>query len=145
MVLESAKNKDINLTCDIPGSLIVFADSNILQVGIRNLVSNAVKFTPKGGKISLSARPLGDQYIEISVRDTGMGMNRATVDNLFRIGAQSTRKGTEGESGPGLGLIICRDLIEMHGGKVRVESEEGRVRPVTLPYPALQDRKNKHV
>ena len=98
----------------------------MLQTVIRNLVSNAVKFTPKGGKISLSAKVSDDKNVEISIKDSGIGMNLAMVDNLFRLHDQTNRKGTEGEPSTGLGLIICKDFIEKHGGKLWVESEEGK-------------------
>ena len=125
-MLELAKNKKIEIAYDIPGETEVFADKNMLQTVIRNLVSNAVKFTPKGGKISLSAKASGDKSVEISIKDSGIGMNLAMVDNLFRLHDQTNRKGTEGEPSTGLGLIICKDFIEKHGGKLWVESEEGK-------------------
>ena len=126
LVLESAKSKGIEIAYDIPDDLAVFADSNILQTVIRNLVSNAVKFTLKGGKISLSAITTGDKSVEISIKDTGIGMNSAMVDNLFRLDVQTNRKGTEGEHSTGLGLLLCKEFVEKHGGKLWVESEEGK-------------------
>jgi len=126
IVLEPAKNKGIDLTCDIPDNIEVFADSNMFQTVIRNLVSNAMKFTPKGGKISLSAKMSGDKSVEISIKDSGIGMSRALVGNLFRPDAQTSRNGTEGEPSSGLGLMLCKEFIEKHGGKIWAESEEGK-------------------
>jgi PAS domain S-box-containing protein len=126
MVLESARNKEIELTSDIPDGMFVFVDSNLLQTVIRNLTFNAVKYTPKGGKINISAKISADRNVEISVRDTGIGMNRTIIDNLFRIDVQNNRKGTEGEPSTGLGLILCKEFIEKHGGRLWVESEEGK-------------------
>ena len=126
MVLEPAKNKGIDLTCDIPDNIEVIADSNMFQTIIRNLISNAMKFTPKGGKICLSAKASSDKSVEISIKDSGIGMSRALVDNLFRTDVQTSRKGTEGEPSSGLGLMLCKEFIEKHGGKIWAESEEGK-------------------
>lgn len=135
MATETAKNKGIEIAYDIPGDLKVFADSNILQIIIRNLVSNAMKFTPKGGKISVSAKATDDKSIEISVKDTGIGMTNEMVNNLFRIDVKTNRKGTEGEPSSGLGLLLCKEFIEKHGGKIWVESEveKGTTFYFTLP------------
>ena len=126
MVLEHANNKGINMTYDVPDSLNVFADSNMLQTVIRNLVSNAVKYTPRGGKIVLSAKAAGDNIVEISISDSGIGMSPEMVDNLFRLDANTNRTGTDGEPSSGLGLYLCKDFIEKHGGKIWAESEEGK-------------------
>ncbi len=123
---EPVKNKEIEITYDIPDNLKVFADGNILQTVIRNLVSNAVKFTPKGGKISLLAKAKNDAGVEISIKDTGIGMSRTMVDNLFRLDVKTNRVGTEGEPSTGLGLLICKEFIEKHGGNIWVESVEGK-------------------
>jgi signal transduction histidine kinase len=125
LALEPAKNKGIEIDSDITHDLLVFADCNILQTVIRNLISNAVKFTPRGGKISLAANVSGDKSVEISVKDTGIGMSREMVDNLFRLDVKTNRIGTEGESSTGLGLVLCQEFAEKHGGKIWVESEEG--------------------
>ncbi|MCX6240093.1 MAG: HAMP domain-containing sensor histidine kinase [Bacteroidia bacterium] len=126
MMLEPAKNKGIEIAYDIPEDLVVFADSNILQTIIRNLVSNAVKFTSKGGKVSLSAKDTGNKSVEISISDTGIGMSQKMIDNLFRLDVQTNRKGTEGEPSTGLGLLICKEFVEKHEGEIWVESEEGK-------------------
>lgn len=125
LINESANNKGIETTVDIPDGLTLFADANMLQSVIRNLVSNAVKFTHKGGKVKLSARALTNNNVEISIQDTGIGMNRNMVDNLFIPDAQNNRKGTEGELSTGLGLLLCKEFIEKNRGSIRVESEEG--------------------
>jgi signal transduction histidine kinase len=125
-VLESAKNKEIELTWLIPDKLEIFADYHIVQTVIRNLVSNAVKFTPKGGKITLSAKANDDNSIEIAIKDTGIGMNSELIESLFRLDINTSRKGTEGEVSTGLGLILSKDFIEMHNGTISVESEVGK-------------------
>lgn len=126
MILESAKSKEIEITYDIPNDLAVFADSKMLQFVIRNLVSNAVKFTYKGGKINVSAKVKGDNRVEISIKDSGIGMNNTMVDHLFRLDSQTNRNGTEGEPSTGLGLTLCKEFVEKQGGKIEVESKEGK-------------------
>lgn len=125
-VHEPAKNKRIEIVNDIEDGVEVYADKNMLQTVIRNLVSNAIKFTPKGGKISLNAKVNEDKSVEVSVKDSGIGMNPIMMDNLFRLDVRTNRPGTEGEASTGLGLILCKDFIEKQGGKIWVESEEGK-------------------
>ena len=126
MLMESIKTKEIELTCDIPADLRVIADTNMLQTVIRNFVSNAVKFTPKGGKISLTAKAVDTKSIEITIKDSGIGMSPAILNNLFELNVKTNRKGTEGEPSTGLGLLLCKEFIEKLGGKMRVESKEGK-------------------
>lgn len=126
MLMEAAKNKGIEITNEVSDLLEVFADSNMLQTVIRNLVSNAVKFTPKGGKITIRAKMLSDNDIEISINDSGIGMSKALVDNLFQLDVKTNRPGTEGEPSTGLGLLLCKEFVEKHGGKLWVKSEEGK-------------------
>jgi signal transduction histidine kinase len=84
-----------------------------------------VKFTPKGGKIMVSAKMTENKSVEISIKDTGIGMDKSILDNLFRLDINTCRKGTEGELSTGLGLLLCKDFIEKHGGKLCIESHEG--------------------
>ncbi|MCX6160040.1 MAG: ATP-binding protein [Ignavibacteriae bacterium] len=135
LVTEAADKKEIAISYDIPEDLTVFADRNMFEGVIRNLSSNAVKFTRKGGAINVSAKSMPDNSVEISFKDTGIGMNKEMIDNLFRLDIDTSRKGTEDESSTGLGLIICKDFIEKHGGKLWVESEEekGSVFTFTIP------------
>jgi PAS domain S-box-containing protein len=141
VLLETSKNKGINITHTIPENTVVFADSNMFQTIIRNLVSNALKFTPKGGKVHLSANYDGDNSVEISIHDTGIGMSQAMVDNLFRLDVQTSQKGTEGEPSTGLGLILCKEFVEKHRGKIWVESEvgNGSIFHFTLPNNKTPD------
>ncbi|MEI7501529.1 MAG: PAS domain-containing protein, partial [Bacteroidota bacterium] len=126
LIIGSAQKKEIEISYNIPAGLSVFADMHMVESVIRNLISNAVKFTPKGGKITVSANYIEGNFIEISVRDTGIGMKKELMNNLFKLDEQTGRKGTEGEPTTGLGLIICKDFVEKHGGKIFVESEEGK-------------------
>ena len=78
-------------------------------------------------------------FIEITIRDTGIGINADMIDKLFQLDAQTGRKGTEGEPSSGLGLIICKDFIEKHGGKIWVESEEGNGAVFTFSLPVIYE------
>jgi PAS domain S-box-containing protein len=124
--LESAKIKEIEISCHIPDDLTVFADNSMLQTIIRNLVSNAIKFTSKNGKIDVTAQLSDDKGVLIAVKDTGIGMSRSMLDNLFRLDAQINRPGTDGEASTGLGLLLSKEFIEKHGGKLWAVSEEGK-------------------
>jgi len=126
LVIDSANKKGITITYDIPYNTMVYADSNMLQTIIRNIVSNAVKFTAKNGKVVIEARTTSRKSVEISIRDTGIGMSNSMVDKLFKLGNQTNRTGTDGEPSTGLGLIICKEFIDKQGGKIWVESEEGK-------------------
>jgi signal transduction histidine kinase len=122
-VLSIADKKGIPISYDIPEDIEVFADVNMFECIIRNLVSNAVKFSNKGEGIVVSAKICNDWFVEISVKDQGIGMNLEMINNLFRLDANTCRRGTENEYSTGLGLIICKDFIEKNGGKLSVESD----------------------
>jgi len=125
IIVEGANYKNIKIQYDIPADLKVFSDINMLNAILRNLVSNAVKFTPKGGDISISAGIVDKNLVRISIKDTGIGMNKQLIDNLFRLDLNTNRKGTDGELSSGLGLMICRDFIQIQGGNLWAESKEG--------------------
>lgn len=139
-VLEAANLKEITIGYAIPKDLIVFADEQMLGGIMRNLVSNAVKFTAVGGSITVSAKSASDKSVDISVKDTGIGMNRHMIDHLFNLDVNTNRKGTEGEYSTGFGLIISKDLIEKHGGELWIESEEGFGSTFRFSLPANQNR-----
>ena len=124
IISTSARKKNIEIVKDISGDLTVFVDINIIQTIIRNLVSNAVKFTHTGGKISLSAKVKDNKTVEIAIKDSGIGMSPEMVENLFRLDVKSNRNGTDGEPSTGLGLLLCKEFVEKHGGRLWVESEE---------------------
>lgn len=144
MMLESAKIKEIEITKDIPELMEVFADHNILETVIRNLVSNAIKFTPKGGKVHIRASQVSDRMIEISVKDTGIGMNQTLINNLFRLDVQTNRKGTDDEPSTGLGLLLCKEFIEKQGGTIRIESEVGKGSTFYFTLPAKENLELQH-
>jgi len=117
--------KKITLELVIPGEISVFADLNMLRTILRNLISNAIKFTYPGGLIQISAELKSDGS-DIIVYDNGIGMDKNTLHSLFHIDNSTTTRGTADEKGTGLGLIICKEFIEKHGGNIRVESEKGK-------------------
>ncbi|MCX6283519.1 MAG: response regulator [Bacteroidetes bacterium] len=125
-VMEAANIKNIGINFDISNELNVYADAEMFSTTIRNLVFNAVKFTPAYGKIIILAKPAPGNFVEISVKDTGIGMSSELLSNLFRIDVQTNRKGTEGEPSTGLGLLLCKEFIEKQGGRLWVESEEAK-------------------
>jgi len=126
---DDAQAKDITLTCDIADNLLVFADSNMLDMIIRNLVSNAIKFTTEHGKITVSAHKKG-KFVKISVTDTGVGIAAKDIDSIFRI---DKSHGTNSTSS--LGLILCKELVEKNGGTIWLDSKEwtGTTVYFTLP------------
>lgn len=134
-VLEkSAGNKEIKLKNLIQDSSFAYADKNAISTVIRNLVSNAVKFTPQGGQIEVSCTEWQDS-VEISIKDNGVGMPADVVEKLFKIGQKHSTKGTANEKGTGLGLILCKEFVEKNGGKIWVKSElnQGSEFIFTLP------------
>ncbi|MCK9414348.1 MAG: CHASE domain-containing protein [Prolixibacteraceae bacterium] len=138
LVSEVAKNKWIKILSQISDETEVWADAKMLQTVIRNLLSNAVKFTYKGGQITLSAQTTGDLGVVISIKDSGIGMSPEMVDNLFLLDSKSNRKGTEGEPSSGLGLLLCKEFVEKHGGKLWVESEVGMGSTFSFNIPNKQ-------
>ncbi len=125
MALESARIKEIEISLDVPVGLMAVADNYMLQTIFRNIISNAIKYTPKGGKVYVLARTTEDNNIEISVKDSGIGMSQEMIENLFRIDVITNRLGTEGEPSTGLGLMLCKEFAEKHGSKIGVKSEVG--------------------
>ena len=118
----SAERKEINMTCNISRGLFVVADEDMLNTIIRNLLTNALKFTRKGGLISIEAE-LNGNYVNIIVKDTGVGMSDKVKENLFKMEVSQSTFGTDNEAGTGLGLLLCKEFVEKHGGKISVESE----------------------
>lgn len=123
-LLGPIQGKDIQLINQIPPASIGFADSNTTNLVIRNLMTNAIKFTNDGGKVLISAREQGSEWL-ISVKDNGIGMKTEVLKILFDKTAPYTTRGTANEKGTGLGLILCKEFVEKNGGKIWVESEEG--------------------
>ncbi len=141
----NAKNKDIIIDNLLDEDIFVKADSNMLKTILRNLLSNAIKFTDKGGKITFSARKIPENaFAEISVKDTGIGIDKKNTDNLFNIEKSTSTRGTDNEKGTGLGLIICKEFVEKHGGKIWVKSipKQGSEFLFTIPLSQPETDKN---
>jgi PAS domain S-box-containing protein len=131
--LEVAKQKQIEFINNVANDITVIADESMLNTVLRNLISNALKFTPRGGIIEVGATVQPSEDLKrsegsavIYVKDSGIGMSADTKSNLFKLDAKVSRPGTEDEPSTGLGLILCKEFIEKHGGKIWVESEEGK-------------------
>jgi signal transduction histidine kinase len=131
-----AAGKEIRLESKVPDDAAAYADENMVATVLRNLVSNAVKFTPRGGEIVLSSRKEGDWQL-LSVSDTGVGMKPEELDKLFRIDMHFSCPGTESERGNGMGLILCKELVELNKGGFSVVSEpmRGSTFSFRLPLP----------
>jgi PAS domain S-box-containing protein len=134
LLTENANKKKIRVVNHIPDRIMVSADGNMLKATVRNLLSNALKFTSENGKVELSAAEDNTQ-VKVSVRDNGKGMKSEDLGKLFNIGLKYTTRGTEEEEGTGLGLILCKEFVEKHGGEIWAESEpeKGSTFYFTLP------------
>lgn len=132
-----AEEKQITLDREIDADLTVCAHAVLLQAVVRNLLSNAVKFTEEGGRVVVRAIGDGDG-VTLCVRDNGVGMPPEAVETLFEAGEGASRSGTAGEEGSGLGLMLCREIVEQYDGDIWAESTQGRGTRVciTLPSPA---------
>jgi len=131
----NAKAKNISINYSAQDKINIFADIDMLKTVLRNLVSNAIKFTNNGGTINIIAEE-NSGNVTISVSDNGIGIAPADLTKLFDISEVLTTKGTAKETGTGLGLLLCKEFVEKHGGKIWVESEEGKGSrfSFTLPY-----------
>jgi len=129
-----AARKNIQLVNSMPDYLKINADKNMINTVIRNLISNAIKFTNNGGKVEINAQKLSDR-IEIDVEDNGVGMDEDTTTKLFKIDKTFTTEGTNEEVGTGLGLILCKEFIDKHNGNISVEStpDKGSMFVISIP------------
>src|SRR5688572_13474923 len=129
-----AQNKRITLVNESQEKVLIDAHKNSINTVVRNLISNAIKFTPEGGTITLkSSRQNGSAVT--SIADTGVGMSQNGRDKLIRLDSKHSTKGTANEKGTGLGLILCKEFVEKNGGKIWVNSKEGEG---TVFYFSLQ-------
>jgi signal transduction histidine kinase len=129
--------KEITLENRIPRNLLVQADINMVESVIRNLVSNAIKFTPPAGKVQIVARQFGS-FVELTIADSGVGMSPEALEKIFSFHTKHTTKGTAGESGTGLGLAFCREFVERNGGTIAVESQIGQGSKFNVRLPAAE-------
>lgn len=125
MISENAKQKGIKLSNIIPANLMVMADENLTKTVIRNLVNNAVKFTYQGGSVEIGTK-IDIEGVAIYIKDSGIGISPEKLNTLFSENEILSTEGTQNEKGTGLGLMICKEFVEINGGKIWVESYEGK-------------------
>jgi len=134
LLKSQANKKNIQLISSVKDNYTVSGDMNMIDTILRNLLTNAIKFTPQNGRIFIAANEMQNHH-EISVKDTGVGITPENISKLFRIDIKYSTKGTEMERGSGIGLILCKEFVEKHSGKIWVESqqEKGSEFKFTLP------------
>lgn len=137
----AATRKQIEISNQVGKDIIVNGDHKMIRSITGNLLSNAIKFTERGGNVTIFAEHY-DGWVRVKIKDTGVGISQDTMQKLFRIDAKVASRGTEGEPSSGLGLILCRDFVEKHGGKIWVESTPGKGSSFyfTLPAAATTQR-----
>jgi PAS domain S-box-containing protein len=131
---DMAKRKEIALRLDIAPGLTVLVDQPMIKTVIRNILFNAIKFTPRQGEIRITARQ-SDRKVTISIQDNGMGMNGQMLSSIFAVETGKRQLGTDGEKGTGLGLVLCKQFIEQHSGKIWLESGPGQGTKVYFTLP----------
>lgn len=120
-----AQNKEINLSWEVNSDITATIDPNMINSVLQNLVTNAIKFTERGGSVTVKAFAESDQ-LKFIISDSGVGMSEEQIMKLFKLNKTSSARGTDDEVGTGLGLIICKEFIELHHGKIWVESTPGQ-------------------
>jgi PAS domain S-box-containing protein len=125
LMMPNAGKKEISLITEVDENIFVNADQSMLNSILQNLISNAIKFTYEKGTIRIRANIKND-FVEIIVADSGIGMTDEEINKVFKIDASYTTKGTAGEIGTGLGLVICKEMVEKQGGKINIESEKDK-------------------
>jgi len=135
----NAKAKDIEISNYFENSLTIFADNNMLHTILRNLISNAIKFTYLGGKVTITAKQ-NEKDITISVSDNGIGIDSNSIHKLFNMSEVYTTNGTAEEKGFGFGLLLCKEFVEQHNGKIWVESEIGKGSNFRFSIPLNTER-----
>jgi signal transduction histidine kinase len=133
-IANEAERKHIKVSVEIEETMSVWADINMLNGILQNLITNAIKFTNENGSILVNAIQRKNQ-IQVCIRDNGIGMSPETLNNLFSLDKNSSTRGTSGEKGTGLGLILCKEFVEIHKGELWVEStlNEGSSFYFTIP------------
>jgi len=116
-------NKNISFETNVEDDIFVFADKNMLTSILDNLINNAFKYTKENGEVAVSAKE-SEGFVEFTVSDNGVGISSKDIDKLFRLDIKHSTPGTNNETGTGLGLILCKEFVEKHTGKIWVESKE---------------------
>lgn len=136
MLSGAAEQKNISLINNFSDDTFIFADPNMILSLFQNLISNAIKFTNQGGRITASSKFLDDS-IEIEISDTGIGIEKNKLNNLFELKSHDSTGGTEGEEGTGFGLALCKQFIKENNGQVSVESEVGKGTTFKIFFPKI--------
>ncbi|MEA2106441.1 MAG: ATP-binding protein [Bacteroidota bacterium] len=130
-----ADSKNIKLTSNVDIGLYASIDKNMIRTVLRNLISNAIKYTQKNGEVGVKASKV-ENFIYVSVFDTGVGIPKENLDKIFKIDTNISTQGTDDETGTGLGLIIAQEFVEQNGGEISVSSQESKGSEFTLKLPA---------
>ncbi|HYX08524.1 MAG TPA: DUF3365 domain-containing protein [Bacteroidales bacterium] len=133
----NAVAKNIELAVSVPGNITVTADRNMLKLILRNLLSNAIKFTQEGGHVIIRAERQRKETI-FSVEDTGVGIEKENLEHIWEISKKFISSGTANEAGTGFGLVLCKEFVERHGGKIRVISYPGKGSTFSFTIPDKQ-------
>ncbi len=132
------KDKQLEIVLGVPAQVWLRADAQMLATILRNLCLNAIKFTPKGGRIIIRSQVVGDR-VHVTVQDTGVGMSAAQQDKLFSPQAHMSTTGTQNEQGTGLGLLLCKAFVDKHQGQISISSQPGEGTAVHFVLPAYED------
>ncbi|MBE9511554.1 MAG: sensor histidine kinase [Bacteroidetes bacterium] len=140
----AANKKEIMININLDQQDVIFCDYNTISTVFRNLLSNGVKFTHRGGEISVTSKKT-KTGIAVSVSDNGIGMKKEDIEEIFEIDSEMSKKGTENEKGTGLGLILCKEFVELNNGKICVTSEQGKgsVFTIILPQEGREGKRQK--
>jgi signal transduction histidine kinase len=122
---KAAQNKSISLHYEPSKSILVNGEQKLIQLAVNNLLANAIKFSRKGDSIEITTQ-VGNNQAIISVKDTGIGMGAAKMENIFNVSRKATQKGTANENGYGLGLITTKAILDLHGSQLQIKSEQGK-------------------
>jgi two-component system, sensor histidine kinase and response regulator len=139
---EQAHKKSISITTDTPEEHRILADENLFTCIMRNLISNAIKFTTIGGNIHISTYPKED-FVGIEVKDNGIGMTAEILDKILLANEHITTRGTAKEKGAGLGLRLCKEFVELNRGQIKIESKPGKGTSVQILLPLSKKGRNK--
>jgi signal transduction histidine kinase len=138
-VVEVFKNaalaKSIEIIVEVEEGLRIFADEDSVHALLRNILNNSLKFTTVNGRIEIMAKS-GPNCVEINITDNGIGMNDYQLRNLFKVNKKKVNKGTMGEKGSGLGMLLCKEIVKLNKGKINAESEQGGGTKIILELPA---------
>ena len=135
IMLENARAKSIDVYIDFAKNLEVYADRNMLEVIVRNLFSNATKFTHNDGEITITAEQTPGDFITLRVSDTGIGIPPEMLEKIFSVSNRNNRRGTQGEPSSGLGLLLCKEFVEKNGGNISAESIDGEGSTFSFTIP----------